>query len=490
MLFPTVDYGLFFLVVFTGAWALRRFHSAHKLLLLLASYFFYGYWDWRFVPLLAGISFIGWLSAALMPSPHRSGLDFRSPTIGNPTQLGGGARRRLSLVLGITLCLGTLATFKYLGFATQIALEAMHRLGIDPGQPRLPEFALPVGVSFFTFHAISLIVDAWRGKIAVKVRLLDSLLYVAFFPQLVAGPILRASDFLPQLASPPSPEKLEVPRAIELLVLGLIKKVLIAQFLQTELVDPVFDNPPGHSSLEVLFAVYGYAVQIYCDFSGYSDMAVGSALLLGYRMPDNFDAPYLATSPQDFWRRWHISLSTWLRDYLFIPLGGSRHGAFRLGLALALTMLLGGLWHGAAWNFVAWGALHGLALIVHRIWASTSASKRLSASTLWNIFSAVLTFHVVCAGWILFRASSLTTAGELFTALGSGVGAHTLSLGVVLLIALGIFGQLVTEPVRVFIRTGYSRLPVLAQGFVFAFAVMAIEAIGPRGIAPFIYFRF
>ncbi|MBI5542861.1 MAG: MBOAT family protein [Deltaproteobacteria bacterium] len=475
MLFPTPEYAIFFLAIFAAAWAARRSARAHKGLLLGASYLFYGYWDWRFLPLLIGISLLAALAGQRIQAERRS------------------AARKAILAAAAATCLGALGIFKYLGFGAAAFISLLELVGVHPGPVSLPEIALPVGVSFFVFHAISLMVDAYRGRIPVKVTVLDSLLYVAFFPQLVAGPILRASSFLPQLAAPPDPSSVDVARALELIVVGLVKKVLIASFLATYLVDPAFASPSEHPGLEALLAIYGYAAQIYCDFSGYTDMAIGSALLLGYRFPENFDAPYRATSPQDFWHRWHISLSSWLRDYLFVPLGGSRRGSRRTLINLALTMVLGGLWHGAAWTFVIWGAFQGAGLIVHRLWAASPSSsvKAVRSWVGWPHLARVLTFHFVCLGWVLFRAPSLEGAAELLGSLFQPWQAGPwLTAAALLAIALGILGPDFPSRARGVLRLRFSRLPLSVQGLAFALAVLAIEAAGPQGVAPFIYFQF
>ncbi len=474
MLFPTVEYGLFFVVVFALAWSLRRHRLAHKTLLLIASYAFYAFWDWRFLPLLVGISL---LAAA----------------VGRALQLIENGRARKSLlVLGIALALGTLVAFKYLGFFASATLNLLSLVRWHPGSVSLPEIALPLGISFFVFHAVSLMVDAYRGRIPVTVNALDGLLYVAFFPQLVAGPILRAESFLPQLAAAPDPEAIDAARALELIAIGLIKKVLIANVVAARLVDPVFDSIGERSALEAVLAIYGYAAQIYCDFSGYSDIAIGSALLLGYRMPANFDAPYLATSPQDFWHRWHISLSSWLRDYLFIPLGGSRRGGRRTVANLALTMLLGGLWHGAAWTFIVWGVFHGAGLIAHRWWTASKAvfPRLVRAMAGWPSISRLLTFHFVCLGWIFFRSRTIDAVWEFFRALGRWNASPSISAAVVLAIAIGLLTQLFPPTQRLKLRSRFSRLPVVLQGLAFAAAILLIEVFGPQGVAPFIYFQF
>jgi alginate O-acetyltransferase complex protein AlgI len=471
VLFPTVEYALFFVCAFIGAWALARRLVAHKLFLLLGSWAFYACWDWRYLPVLVGLS----VAASFVAQALEAELPVTT--------------RRLMLGIGVVAVLLVLALFKYLNFGASVVVTTLGLLGLEVGAPRLPELALPVGISFFTFHAISLMVDSYRRRIPVRVRVLDALLYVAFFPQLVAGPILRASTFLPALAQPRDGARVDAPLALQRILLGLFKKVVLAQLLATVLVDRVFDAPGEYARLEVWLAVYGYAAQIYCDFSGYTDMALGSAALLGYQLPENFDAPYAARSPQDFWRRWHVSLSSWLRDYLFIPLGGSRQGPVRTAAALAVTMLLGGLWHGAAWTFVAWGAFHGVGLILHRAWGAWPAVARLRRSGAWLAVAPILTFHFVCVGWVLFRAPSLGAAWEVFAALGRSVRAP-MPFWVAGLVSVSLLVSLVSTRELAAVAQRFARWPRVAQGAAFAALVVLLDALGPRGVAPFIYFQF
>jgi D-alanyl-lipoteichoic acid acyltransferase DltB (MBOAT superfamily) len=356
----------------------------------------------------------------------------------------------------------------------------------------IPEPLLPLGVSFFVFHAISLMIDAYRGKLKRRVRLNDALLYVAFFPQLIAGPILRASNFLPQLQVRRNPAAIRVNRALLLIVAGLFKKVIISNLLATRLVEQVFAAPQTFSRSDVALAIYGYAAQIYCDFSGYTDIAIGCAMLLGYRFPRNFNAPYTATNPQDFWRRWHISLSSWLRDYLYIPLGGSRGTVWRTCVNLMITMLLGGLWHGAAWTFVIWGALHGFYLIAHRGWSAIhwAPMVRLRQTAAWRWASRLLLFHAVCLGWVFFRSPSFDIAFAMLRRLAIPGECTLLSIPVTLALFAGLAGQF--QPLRwrkaLEFELGYR--PALARGAMFAVALFTIELLGPSGVAPFIYFRF
>jgi alginate O-acetyltransferase complex protein AlgI len=472
MLFPTVEYALFFLVVLLVAWSLHRWNGVHKFFLLIASYFFYGFWDWNYVPLLFGIS----LAAGLIAQRIQVAA----------TQ----STRKLWLALGVVLCLSTLGYYKYTAFFLATILNLWARVARPP-QIGIPSPLLPLGVSFFVFHAISLMMDAYRNKLRNRVRIGDALLYVAFFPQLIAGPILRASSFMLQLRSQRSPSAIRVNRALLLVVSGLFKKVVISNLL-ARLVEQVFSAPQNFSRTDVLLAIYGYAAQIYCDFSGYTDIAIGSAMLLGYRFPRNFNAPYKATNPQDFWRRWHISLSSWLRDYLYIPLGGSRGSALRTCLNLIITMLLGGLWHGAAWTFVIWGALHGFYLIVHRIWNSISWRKEVGfrETALWRWTARLLLFHGVCLGWVFFRSPSFDVAFTMLHRLAVPGGATLLTVPVTLALLAGLAGQFQPLRWRKVLELEMGCWPALARGAVFAAAISTIEVLGPSGVAPFIYFRF
>ena len=471
MLFPTVEYGLFFTLALLLSWATLCHHRAHKSILLILSYVFYGFWDWHFLPLLFIISCYGWVAA---------------------WGIARGRHVRIWLAIGILACLSTLAWFKYAIFFLQNFINLGSAFGYTITL-KLPTPLLPLGISFMSFHAISMMMDVWRGKLKQVPPLSDVLLYVAFFPQLIAGPILRASTFIPHLQKAPDPDRIDTVRALMLIAGGLFKKVVIANSLATLLVDDVFANPGSMSASQVLLGIYGYAAQIYCDFSGYTDIAIGCALLLGYHFPDNFNDPYKSASPQEFWRRWHISLSTWLREYLFIPLGGSHHGSARTLLNLMITMLLGGLWHGAAWNFVIWGGWHGLLLCVHRLWDQVWRGHGVGvwrSSRPWLICSRVLLFHAVCLGWVFFRATDFEQAVNVLTRLGSGPWIADLTPGMLICVALGIGLQYL--PVRTLLRLRLfaMQMPSLVIGAVFALALTMIEIMGPSAPAPFIYFQF
>jgi len=470
MLFPTLDFLLFFLVMAAALAALDGRFAAKKAVLVAASYFFYAQWDWRFCFLLAGSTAISYIAGLLIGASH------------NP------ARRRVVLSIGIALHLIILGTFKYLDFLVLSANQLAHMLGLEHELPFF-EVLLPVGISFFTFHGISYITDVYRGDVAMCRQPLDMALYMSFFPQLVAGPIVRAAYFLPQLARP-SGEPIPVVAALMLIVGGMVKKVIIANYLATGLVDPVFAAPDNYGAPDLLLATYGYAVQIYCDFSAYTDIAIAVAALCGFRFPRNFNQPYRAQRLREFWQRWHISLSTWLRDYLYKPLGGNRYGRLNTYRNLMITMLLGGIWHGAAWKFVMWGALHGGGLAFERM--SQPWLGQRPVSLVGRVVSWLIVFHFVCFAWIFFRAEDFTVASVFIRRLASGWNEpmQQAQPAMVALIAIGIAGQFL--PPGSFERVGLAlaRVPYWGLGAATGIILAAINALGPEGIAPFIYFRF
>src|SRR5215813_13084095 len=401
--------------------------------ILVASYVFYGWWDWRFVFLLVASTVVNHVLALAI-------YHARAPQ-----------SRRMLLTIAVAFDLGLLAYFKYAGFFVT-------SLDNIVGTAWLVTVALPVGISFYTFMAISYVVDTYRGEL-VPASFARFAVFQAFFPHLVAGPIVRASELLPQLESPRDPRKVNTARAFMLIVVGLFLKVVIANHLATHIVDDVFAAPERHSSLEVLVGVYGYAVQIFADFCGYTNIAIGVALLLGFEFPQNFAGPYTATSLQDFWRRWHMTLSRWLRDYLYIPLGGNRKGRLTTYRNLMVTMLLGGLWHGAAWTFVVWGGIHGLGLAVER----ATGWRPHTRAQVW--LGRVLTFHIVCFAWIFFRADSFSRAGDVIVRLFDAWGQSSplVTTSVVLAIAVGIVGQYVRASAVASLVGSFQRLPVVAQ---------------------------
>jgi D-alanyl-lipoteichoic acid acyltransferase DltB (MBOAT superfamily) len=415
--------------------------------------------------------------------------------------------------------LAALAWFKYAGFFALSTQSLLHFIGL-PWRLPLPEVVLPVGISFFTFQALSYVIDTARGTVQ-PVGLLDFAVYLSFFPHLVAGPIVRASGFLPQIRRRIDPRRVDIGKAFWLITMGLFKKVVVASYLAQHAADPLFRLPQRHGGIEAIFGVYAYAIQIYADFSGYTDIAIGLALLLGINFPRNFNSPYAAASLQEFWRRWHMTLSGWLRDYVYIPLGGNQRGRRRTYVNLLITMLLGGLWHGAAWTFVAWGALLGTGLAIER-WTSERRSQQLTTpmstdatehrpalaftlaegepatddadrpsgtARLW--VGRLLTFHLVCLSWIFFRATSFHNAIEVLGRLFSFGGHQTpLHFWVVAIVVAALAIQLGSRGWSERIQVHFSGWTPWMQGLTLAGALIAIDMMGPAGVAPFIYFRF
>jgi D-alanyl-lipoteichoic acid acyltransferase DltB (MBOAT superfamily) len=414
MNFASLEYIGFLIVVWLVYLVLKR--RGQNFLLLAASYFFYSMWDWRFLSLIL-IS---------------TGVDY---TIGRVLARTKNPRsRRAALIVSLIANLGLLGFFKYYGFFVDSAVVLLESVGFQANRPVL-EVLLPVGISFYTFQTLSYTIDVYRGKMPACRSLLDFALFVAFFPQLVAGPIERASHLLPLIQNKRTVTRPDISRGLFLILLGLVKKLAIADGLARS-VDAVFSTSADVSGLDVTLATYAFALQILCDFSAYTDIARGTSKLFGINLMINFNAPYLSNNPSDFWRRWHISLSTWLRDYLYIPLGGNRKGPVRTYINLMLTMVLGGLWHGAAWNFVLWGFYQGSMLCIFRVFDNPDRHKPPAPSpyelpkrmrvvgrrVLFRLATAALFFQLVCYGWLLFRAESLSDVvrltAELFTADG------------------------------------------------------------------------
>ena len=386
-----------------------------------------------------------------------------------------------------------LGYFKYSGFFLSSARNTLSDVGLDAAIPVVTA-ALPIGISFYTFMALSYVIDVHRRKLR-PTSLAKFAVFLSFFPHLVAGPIVRGSELIPQLDRPADPRRVDATRAFFLIASGLFMKVVIASYLATEIVDGVFAAPEQYSSLDVLVGIYGYAVQIFADFLGYTNIAIGLALLLGYEFPTNFNAPYAATSVRDFWHRWHMTLSRWLRDYLYIPLGGSKGGRLATYRNLMIVMLLGGLWHGAAWTFVVWGGIHGLGLVAEHAWRDYRGRLGLPerpdtrAKRMWR---RLATFNFVCLGWVFFRSDSFASAGDVLAQLVRGLGEPTqaVSLTVLAAIALGIGAQYVPTRVWDALMAAFSRRPVVFQGAALALALLVVNVLGPEGLAPFIYFRF
>jgi alginate O-acetyltransferase complex protein AlgI len=477
MLFPTITFAVFFMIVLPVSWLLMPRRRRWKLFMLAASYYFYGYWNWRFVFLLAASTVA---SQYLAQRIHAAKED---------------RAKRLWLTAAVIANLAVLCAFKYYDFFVTEAQNVLSNLGLDLS-PGLLSVTLPVGISFFTFQALSYVIDIYRGTLKPG-RLIDFAVFLSFFPHVVAGPIVRPAEYMPQLKERHDPRRIDASRAFFLIFIGLFKKVVIANVLATEIVDTVFASPQQHSGLEVLVGIYGYAIQIYADFSGYTDIAIGLALLLGFRFPQNFDSPYTATSIQDFWRRWHMTLSRWLRDYLYVPLGGNRGGRLATYRNLMLTMVIGGLWHGAAWTFVVWGAIHGTFLCIEH--ARRARRERLGLedppdTRRRRIVARLATFHIVCFAWIFFRAESFDAAGAVLSRLVDVSDwldpSPLITAGVLLAIAVGLLEQYIPKDAMGRAMARFSALAPVAQGVVLGLSLLLTNTMGPAGVAPFIYFRF
>ncbi len=518
MLFPTITFAVFFLLVFIGNWLLMPRQRLWKPFMLLVSLVFYGWWEWRFVLLLVLSALANQFFAQLI------------------ARASPGAARKWALAGAVAANLGVLGWFKYYGFFVTSVVNSLGALGLNADLPLL-RIVMPIGISFLTFRVLSYVIDVYRDRLR-PASLLDFSVYVTFFPYIAAGPIARASEFLPQLNAPRDPRRVDTSRAFFLIFAGLIKKMLIADYLATHLVNGVFTTPGQYSSLEVFLGIVGYAVQIYCDFSAYADIAIGISLLLGFELPDNFNAPYTAASVQDFWRRWHMTLSRWLRDYLYIPLGGNRKGRLRTYVNIMITMVLGGLWHGAGWPFIFWGFLYGGALIVEHARvdrrrdraallqrqrgqrAAVAALEGLADTTgggdasapaaaepaaagppaldydkrPWSgaVWPRIGVFAFVAFAWVFFRSDTLGAAlsvlGRLFQSWGS-IGA-AVTPGVFIAIAIGIGMQYIPRAMWQRGEAGFSVLNPVGQGLVLAVGFMLLDILGPVGPAAFIYFGF
>ena len=471
MTFNSLQYALFLPAVFLLYWSLGQ--RKQNVLLLGASYLFYATWDWRFLGLLVFSSVVDYTIGRLLGRTASEG------------------HRRALLVTSLVVNLGVLGFFKYFGFFVDAATDLLGTVGLAPATP-VVEVLLPVGISFYTFQSLSYTIDVYRRRLEPARSLLDFCTFVAFFPQLVAGPIERASHLLPEIQRPRQrPSWFQMRSGCVLILLGLFKKVAIADALAPVVNDAFGQGQVGAGHwLTLLVGVYAFALQIYGDFSGYSDIARGSARLFGIELMRNFEQPYLSRSVTEFWRRWHISLSSWLRDYLYVPLGGNRRGPRRTSINLALTMLLGGLWHGAACSFVVWGGLHGLYLMADR-WAGRDrpeVDRPLRAS---DVPSMLWTFHLVCLAWLFFRADTLGGAIAYLrriVALGQG----PVTTGSIALVVLASLAVLALDLVQR--SSGHHdavlRWPELRRGLAYGVAVAAIVLFSGGSPVPFIYFQF
>lgn len=402
--------------------------------------------------------------------------------------------KRWLVALSVAVNLGMLGYFKYTNFFIEIANNIFGAGFLD-----FRNIFLPVGISFFVFQSMSYTIDVYRGVIRPLDRWIDYMFYLSFFPQLVAGPIVRARDFIPQIRQPLRVTRRMFGLGVALIIIGLIKKAVISDYISLNFVDRIFDDPALYSGFECLMGIYGYALQIYCDFSGYSDMAIGIALLLGFRFPKNFDAPYKSATITEFWRRWHISLSSWLRDYLYISLGGNRKGRVRTYVNLLLTMLLGGLWHGAAVRFILWGALHGVALALHKMWMAMVPWAKINGKDMnivLRVAGIVLTFNLVCFGWLLFRAEDMQTVHVMLYQILNNFNPAIIPQvvegykAVFALIVLGYAMHFLPEKIDIDIRNRVVNASFWWQVALMALTIWCVMQIKSSDIQPFIYFQF
>jgi len=474
MLFNSYVFWAFFVIVFALYRALP--HRGQNWLLLVASYVFYGWWDWRFLFVLAASTLLDYASALWIE------------------KTAAQRRKKLFLILSVCVNLGFLGFFKYYGFLTRELAAALASVGISASLPVL-NVILPVGISFYTFNSMSYVIDVYRGQARAERDLLTYSVYVCYFPHMVAGPIQRCKTLLPQIARPRVYKGGEFAEGLYHVVIGLLKKVAIADNLAPVANAVFLADPGGLSGAEVLVGTYAFAIQIYCDFSGYSSIAQGVSKWLAIDLTTNFRMPYFAVSPGDFWRRWHISLSTWLRDYLYISLGGNRGSKWQTYRNLMLTMFLGGLWHGANWTFVAWGTFHGLLLCLYRPFQRREADPA-SQPQPWpawkRILAIAVTFHLVCAGWLLFRAESLSQAWTLATLVVTRFHLTPYAVFSLAMIAFYAVPLLAFEAwvERQKDMLSLVRARVWVRGFAYSYVAVMLLYFGPEVAHEFIYFQF
>ena len=472
MLFNSPEYLALFATAMAVGWSLLRHPRLRIVLLTLISGYFYAANNAWLILLLVGTTHIDFAVARVM------------------ARTAERKRRRHLLWVSLVANLGLLGFFKYCNFFADSAVTVFGLFGLDLGWTPW-QIALPIGISFYTFHELSYVIDVYRGEIPAERNWWDFAFFIAFFPQLVAGPILRAANFLPQVHRRPMLDAEQLTRSLHLVMRGLVKKIVLADFLGT-LADPAFNAPASMGPLGAWVGLYAFTFQIYFDFSGYSDIAIGCARLLGYHLPDNFNLPYAASSFSDFWRRWHISLSTWLRDYVYIPLGGNRMptaaGVYR---NLLITMLLGGLWHGAAWHFVLWGFAHACYLAIER-WLGGRRAGASGPGPRAGLWRRLLVFHCVVFTWLLFRVHNNAALGAYLSALVGATDVVTVATRAHIAALLVCALAWVTQQLGVWrdLDGWVLRLPVPVQALGHALVMLVVLVFNSRGAQPFIYFQF
>jgi D-alanyl-lipoteichoic acid acyltransferase DltB (MBOAT superfamily) len=477
MLFHTPQYAVFLAVVLALSGLLIRHRKTREAMLLVASWIFYAAWNIKYLGLIL----------------FSTVLDF---VIGAEIYRSDSPRyRKLLLTASLVGNLSLLGVFKYYGFFVENIDALLQLFGLHPSLPAL-KVILPVGISFYTFQSMSYTIDIYRGELEPRQSLMEFALFVAFFPQLVAGPIVRAREFLPQLDRAPGATSHQTGTGIYLILKGLIKKVLIGDILAVYLVDPVFANPAGYGALAIAAAIYGFRFQIYNDFSGYSDIAIGTGRLLGFEFPINFRSPFKASSITDYWRRWHITMGRWFRDYVFFPLGGSKGGLGRICIITFITMGLVGLWHGAEWTFVLWGCYHGVLLILSIVKRHVSARLRPGAPAGPDTWSPVglflrvaIVFHLTMLAGLIFRAPDLATIGGMLSRMWHLLPGPAVDLRLVALIVLAFGLHFVSDPWKEGIERWFANLHPLLQGAAIAVVIWLLVTVAGQ-TRPYYYFQF
>lgn len=472
MLFTSAEYLLFYVSIAFGSWLVGRWSGIRVWLLLIASYYFYASNNGWLVLLIAFSTVVDYSAAIWIE------------------EVADRARKRLLLLLSLGVNLSVLGFFKYFNFFLATAADIGQLAGHDMAV-RGFEIALPVGISFYTFESLSYVIDVYRGELKAERRLHRYALFIAYFPHLIAGPIIRPGLFIKLLERPPRLFRTTLEGALSLIALGLFKKIVLADSL-AGFVDQGFAGAATADALTAWVALYAFAFQIFFDFSGYTDVAIGCSMLLGFRLPPNFRRPYAALSITEFWRRWHLSLSFWLRDYLYKALGGNRMatpwGVYR---NLLVTMLLGGLWHGAAWTFVLWGAVHGLLLSVERLLGQVRLVRHYHGRPVARVLRALLVFHVIVLTWLPFRAEGMGQLADMAAALLRFDAVQTVTvgaLGVLAVAALGWALQVASDMLP--LRRAFLRLPVPVKGLAYGGVAAAVIVFASRGAQPFLYFAF
>ena len=475
MLFNSLDYVLFLGIAVAGFWLLARHAQLRIIFVFLASCLFYMAWHPAYIVLILGSTVIDFVAGLRIHASEDQKV------------------RKGWLLVSVVSNLGLLGVFKYFNFASQATADILNLLfGIEIAHPPFLDVLLPVGISFYTFQTLSYTIDIYRRKLEPTHNFFQFALFVTYFPQLVAGPIVRASQLLPQLQRKITLRDEQVTQGLFLIATGMVKKVAIADYLSVNLVDRVFDQPDLYSAAEVVIALYGFTMQIYCDFSGYTDVARGSAKLMGLELPENFDRPYQSASPAEFWRRWHMTLSTWLRDYLYFPLGGSRGSPIRAYWNLWLTMFIIGIWHGASWTFVFYALLQSMAMVLHRFFYRRSGRTRDTVDT-WRMhaFKVFWALQFVVFSRILFRATSLQNAADIVARLGSGAySVAQISLGLWAMLVLTFAAHYTPTSWFESIELRFKAMPAPAQGVALAAVGFTLSFVATSEVVPYIYFQF